>query len=326
MSRILVTGASGFIGTNLLQHYIDRGEEVLNVDFAEPRDPSQKQFWRDVDIRDESKLVAVVKDFKPDYLYHLAARTDIDGQTLAEYDHNTEGTRNAVKASLAVGSVQRAVFFSSQLVVSVGYTPKDDTDVNPPNAYGESKAVGEKIVREEAGDRFPWVIVRPTTIWGPWFGVKYQGLYRNVRRGRYMHPAGRKIKKVWGFVGNTVFHLQRLAEAEAKEVAGRTLYMADYDPTDLWEYAQIIRNCWGAPPIRQVPLAALKGLALFGDALKSVGKSFPLTSYRLGNMLGQMELSIDPLKKVCGPQPFTLEESVRQTVEWMRAHEDFDRN
>ena len=326
MSKIVITGASGFIGTNLLQYFEDQGHEVINIDNETPRNLLQIENWRNVDIRDEAKFVQTVKDFKPELMFHLAARTDIDGKTLADYDSNTEGTKNAVLAAQAAGSVRRAIFFSSQLVVRVGYTPKDDLDVNPPNAYGESKAHGEKTVREMASNSMEWVIVRPTTIWGPWFGVKYQGLYRNIRRQRYVHPAGRKIKKVWGYVGNSVFHLDRLAYVDASKVHGKTIYMADYDPTDLLEYAQIIGECWGGKKVRQVPIAVLKALALTGDAMKLVGKNFPMTSYRLGNMLGQMDLSIEPLREICGPQPYTLRESAQATVDWMKAHEDFDRN
>ncbi|MEP6757313.1 MAG: NAD(P)-dependent oxidoreductase [Chthonomonadales bacterium] len=326
MSKVLITGASGFIGTNLTQSYLDRGFEVLNIDIAEPRIQAHNSFWRKVDVRDEASFTAAAREFKPDFLFHLAARTDIDGTTIQEYDSNTDGTRNAVKAAKAAGSVSRAVFFSSQLVLRVGYTPKNDEDVNPPNPYGDSKAVGEKIVRAESDGAFPWVIVRPTTIWGPWFGVKYQGLYRQIRRGRYMHPKGVKIKKVWGYVGNSVFSLSKLAEADAALVDGKTLYLADNKPTDLHDYAEIIRNCWGAPPIREVPVTVLKSVAIFGDALKMVGKSFPLTSYRLNNMLSQMDVSIDPLKQACGPQPFSLQQSAEQTVEWLRANEGFDRD
>ena len=73
--KILITGASGFIGTNLVENYVARGVEVLNFDIDTPRTPPHVAFWRKGDIRDRNKLVCTVKDFRPDRIINLAAAT-----------------------------------------------------------------------------------------------------------------------------------------------------------------------------------------------------------------------------------------------------------
>lgn len=325
MAKILITGGSGFIGTNLVELHRKKGDEILNLDWQPVRNPEHESHWTNLDVLDREKFVEAVRNFQPDVFYHLAARTDIDGKTLDEYKTNTDGVRNAVLAAKTCENLQRFVVASSQLVCRVGYYPKDEFDYAPPNAYGESKVMTEKIVREEA-EGLPWVLIRPTTIWGDWFGVKYQGLYRTVRRNRYIHPKGMKINKVWGYVGNSVFCLEKLASAEESKVKGKVFFLADYEAYDLLDYAKRIEKAWGAAPIKEVPLFLLRSIAKFGDLMKAMGRNFPLHSYRLSNFLAQMQADLKPLEEVCGPLPYTLDQSVANTVAWIKAHEDFDRD
>lgn len=65
----------------------------------------------------------------------------------------------------------------------------------------------------------PWVLVRPTSIWGPWFDVPYRNFFLSVARRRYVHPAGKRIHKSFGFVGNITWHLHRLMIAPRPQVA-----------------------------------------------------------------------------------------------------------
>lgn len=79
--RILVTGCSGFIGTNIIEFYKDNFE-VLNIDCLKPRNNDHIVFWKNVDILDEELTTSVFKDFQPNYVFHMAARTDLEGKTL----------------------------------------------------------------------------------------------------------------------------------------------------------------------------------------------------------------------------------------------------
>ncbi|MCG9893891.1 MAG: NAD(P)-dependent oxidoreductase, partial [Fimbriimonadaceae bacterium] len=218
MARILITGGSGFIGTNLVRHCLDQGHEVLNLDTEEVRDGGQASFHRAVNILDRDAVAGIFRDFRPEIVHHLAARTDIDGTTLEDYAANTDGVRNVVAACRESG-VRRLVVASSQLVNPLTVVPKDEFDCSPPNAYGASKVETEKIVRAEA-EGLEWVLIRPTTIWGPWFGVKYQGLYRQIKAGRFMLPKGRRIQKIWGYVGNAAWSIQKLADLPAERILG----------------------------------------------------------------------------------------------------------
>ncbi len=321
MTRILVTGGSGFIGTNLVQHLLTLGTEVRSVDSRPPQNQAHQPLWAQADIRDKSTLTAAVREFRPDCLIHLAARTDLNGLTVADYDTNTVGVENVVLAAKDA-EVPRVLFASSQLVCTPGYQPKTDEDYNPPNPYGESKVIGEQIVRTMAGEAFPWALFRPTSIWGPWFQEPYRDFFLRVRRGSYVQARGVRVAKSFGYVGNAVRQLAALTGCPAELLHRRVLYLADYEPVVVSDWADMIQREWGVAPIKEVPLGVLQVAAKTGDGLRRLGwKGVPLTSYRLKNLLTSSPQDMEPLRELCGPVPYTQAEGTRLTIEWLRTQE-----
>lgn len=320
--KVLVTGGSGFIGTNVCGHLLRQGVPTLNLDIAAPRDAAQLAVWQRLDICHTADLRQAVDDFAPDTILHLAARTDLDGKSPQDYAANTRGVENMIDAALACKSVQRVVFASSRLVCKIGYTPSSETDYCPTTAYGESKVAGEKIVRARAqGAPWGWVQVRPTSIWGPWFGVPYKLFFDAVARGRYVHPRGVNILKSFGFVGNTVQQLMAITAAETSQIDRKTIYLADYPPIQVSNMAALIRQELGIARGREVPMAVLKLVARLGDIAKAFGWAQPpLTSFRLANLVTPMVYDLAPLQAIAGPLQFDLADGVRQTVAWMRDH------
>jgi GlcNAc-P-P-Und epimerase len=320
MKRVFVTGGSGFIGTNLIDSFLADGWEVLSFDREPVRDSRHSAFLRRGNLGDADALAALLRDFRPAYVVHLAARTDLDGKTLADYDANITGVRNMIAAIRAAGAVERVVFASSRYVHRTEVFPAREDEYSPFTVYGESKVETERIVRS-AGLEVPWALVRPTSIWGPWFRVPYRMFFDTVRKGVYVHPRGRRISKSYGYVGNVVHQIRQFLAADAAKVNRRTLYVSDDRNMDVLEFAQIIQRAWGARPIRQVPLALMRSLALAGDALKALGMSNPpLTSFRLNNLLTPMNYDMSATIAVAGPSPFSLEQGVQRTVEWIRQH------
>ena len=180
--KLLVTGGSGFIGTNAVDYALNAGYKVLNVDLARPQNPAHESLWVNVDLRDELGLGAAVRDYAPTHVLHLAAQTGMDATDLSYFSSNTDGTANLVAALKKCPSMRRLLVTSSLLVCRLGYLPKSDTDYCPPNFYGESKVITERIVRDDLALQFSWSIVRPSSVWGPWFVGPYRTFFRAVSK------------------------------------------------------------------------------------------------------------------------------------------------
>ena len=111
--KILLTGASGFIGTNLLEDLLAKGYEVKNLDWNEPKIPARKNLWENVNIINYEDFEKAVVGFNPDYIVHLAARTDLDGKTLEDYDQNITGVENLMKIIHKLPNLKKIIITST---------------------------------------------------------------------------------------------------------------------------------------------------------------------------------------------------------------------
>ena len=180
MIKLLITGGSGFIGTNLINHLLKLKEYILlSIDVNQPKIEEHKHLWKLVDICDVTLLKKTIKEFQPDYVIHLAARTDLLGKELLSYNANIGGVINLLDALEEVPNLKRAIFASSMYVCEPGYMPKDSEDYAPHTLYGESKVKTEKIIKSR-NPQYIWSIFRPTSIWGPWVGEPYDKFFRIV--------------------------------------------------------------------------------------------------------------------------------------------------
>lgn len=324
--RVVITGGSGFVGTNLVSFYAERGWEIRNFDILPPRNRNHDRYWRRVDLLDRDTLIRELRDFRPSVVLHFGARTDLDESVnLAGYAANIEGVCNVVDAIRATPSVARAIFASSQLVCRIGYVPRDENDYHPTTLYGSSKVLTERIVRAADDIGAVWTIVRPTSLWGPWFDVPYKNFFLAIARNLYVHPGATKTLKQWGFIGNAVFQVWTLVRSSGDAVHKRTFYLADYEPLDLRTFANTIQVALHARPIRTVPPRLLALVARLGDVAQTFGwTNPPLTSFRYNNIVMPELQDLEALKEVVGPLPYTSEQGIDITVRWLRQQEDTD--
>lgn len=324
MKKILITGGSGFIGTNLIEFYKDR-TDVLNIDISKPRNKEHTQYWEKADINDYEKLYSVVSEFNPDIVIHMAARTDLDGKTLEDYSANIQGVKNMLDITNKIDSITKVIFASSRLVCKIGYQPKDELDYCATTVYGESKAIGEKLVRENKEYSKKWILLRPTSIWGPWFDIPYKNFFTTIEKNRYAHPQNKEIYKLFGYVKNSVHIINKLIIDDT--LNGKTVYLSDFEALEVHNWANMISNEFHKKNVKQVPLFILTFFANLGDLLKYVGyKNPPLTNFRLDNLLTQMLYDVKDVKAVVGELPYSLKSGVEETIEWMKKHESISRS
>lgn len=319
MSKVLITGGSGFIGCNLVAYLLKMNYEVLNLDLVSPRNVDLKKSWEKCNLLEQSSLEASAKRFNPAYVIHLAARTDLKGSSIDDYKANTEGTRNLIKVLENLEDVSRVIFASSRLVCKIGHTPIAEDDYSATTSYGLSKVMMEKDIRRLCRDAaYDWLIFRPTSIWGPWFGEPYRDFFDVVASGKYFHPLGIKITKSFGYVGNAVYLLEKVISSTAS-LQKNTIYLTDFVNIDVLDWANLIRKKMGKSNVRQVPLIFLRGVASFGSCIEWVGfKRVPLTKFRLDNLLTDMYFDTSSLLQFDSELPFPVDVGVDETLEWIR--------
>lgn len=315
MSKVLITGGSGFIGTNLIDYFLARDYEVINFDINTPRKVEHLNLWRDVDIVDYDSFANFALDFNPEYIVHLAARTDLDGQELSEYDANITGVRNLVRIANLCTELKRALIASSMLVCVPGYVPENTDDYSPHTVYGESKVITEKIIKESCLN-CEWILLRPTSIWGPWFDIPYKGFFEMIMQGRYFHIGKKSTCKTFGFVGNSVHQIHTLLLSTTSDVHGKVFYLGDYEPYHIEEWADEIAKIMNFK-IKRVPFYVINIVAKFGDLLRKFGIRFFITSFRLKNMTTYNTVDMEPTKLIVKEIPYTRIQGVRLTLDWL---------
>jgi UDP-glucose 4-epimerase len=157
--RALVTGGAGFIGSNLADALIARGDEVVIVDDlssgkeANIADATARgAVLHRADIRDGEAMTAIFGEARPEVVFHLAAQMDVRvsiARPAFDARTNVEGTANVLEASRLAGTVRRLVFSSTGGAIygdtDVIPTP-EDVPCLPMSPYGQSKFCAEQYL------------------------------------------------------------------------------------------------------------------------------------------------------------------------------------
>lgn len=317
MEKYLVTGGSGFIGTHLISTLLkNKNISILNIDINPPQIEAHTAIWKAVDICIKEDLDAIINDFQPDYVIHLAARTDLNGNTLQEYSANIVGVQNLLNALDKVANLKHAIFASSMYVCYPGYKPSDFEDYAPHTIYGESKVITEKIIKEKSIS-YNWSIIRPTSIWGPYFKEPYNKFFHIVLSHAYFHLGEKACKKTYGYIDNAVYQILSIRQADRNEVNTKVFYIGDYEPYDITEWANEI-GALSNIKIPTIPFFLFQCAALFGDLLKKVNITFPMTSFRLKNMTTDNIQNLSPIQSIAPLLPVSRNEGNKQTIQWIK--------
>ena len=345
MKKILVTGASGFIGSFICSEGLEKGYDV----WAGMRRTSSSQYLSDerlkfaqLDLGNYDTLREQLRRYKQemegqgwDYVVHAAGATK--SLTREGFFHtNTEGTKNLVRALMAEDMVpQRFVFVSSLSIFGAireepyPYQPILTTDTPVPNtAYGESKMQAEQFlegIKQEAGlDRqqggFPYVILRPTGVYGP-RERDYYIMAKSIKQHVDFAVGYRPQDITFVYVDDVV---QAVFKAfDAPDAVGKGYFLSDGEVYNSRAFSDLLQKELGNPWVLHIkaPLWFLWLVcAVSGTVNRWLGK---LTTLNLDkyHILSQRnwQCDISTAKRDLGYEPqVQLEEGVRRTVRWYR--------
>jgi len=317
--KILVTGSSGFIGSALVSSLRERGVEAHGLDIKLPRWRVLHEDDHHADINDAAAVDAILQRVRPDRIVHLAARADLSNDSVVKYNANIDGVVHLMRAAHRAGSVSRILWTSTQLVSRVGRIPRFDTDFEPDTSYGESKVIGERIVRGLDGGDMEWAILRPTTVWGPGMSDHYLSLLRYLERGRYFHAGSGPTLKSFSYIFNAVHQMQMLLEAPSAAVHRNTFYIADDKPIDMRGWCDDLSAALGVRSSPVIPTPAARLLARCGDVLNvTIAPGFKFNSFRLRNIMTPYVFDTANLQAIVGTLPHGDQAAVAATAAWYR--------
>jgi len=283
--KFLITGCTGFIGQEACRLLSNMGHEVIGLDIRKHdsynRQPKCRLLIADITSgHDISKSINIIGEV--DYIVHLAARTDISSDPPTDYKENIQGVINILKFPVRHGFV----FASTQLVNKLGTANElCIKNYSPDTSYGASKAIGETIIQNFCHK--PYIILRPTTVWGPYCSQHYLNFWTNASLGLYFHSSQSAFKS-FGYVTNVALDFINAALRLGPTNSGLITYSCDQPPLELVAFVNRITKATGRRlPLMVLPKSFSYIIALFFSIFDLIGFSSPYNLRRRRNILTQ---------------------------------------
>ena len=318
MTSILITGASGFIGSFIVEEALRRNFEV----WAAVRKSDERIHFIELDLSSEEVLHQQLAGHHFDYVVHAAGVTKcLDKQDF--FRINTEGTQHLVRALLALQMpLRRFVYISSLSIMGAireqqPYEEIRESDTPRPNtAYGESKLQAEQWLDTQP---IPYIILRPTGVYGP-RERDYFMMAKSIQAHTDFAVGFRQQDITFVYVTDVV---QAVFLALEKGQTGRRYFLSDGEVYQSAAFSNYIRRELGNPWWIRItaPLWLLRVITFVGEYVgRLTGKVTALNNDKYYIMRQRnWRCDITPACQELGYKPqVKLEEGVRRSIKWYR--------
>lgn len=321
--KILVTGASGFIGSFIVEEALRRGFET----WAAVRGSSSREYLRDerihfleLNLSSKEQLMEQLRGKDFDYVVHAAGVTKCLDK--ADFHRiNTEGTRHLIDAIMAVSMPIRLFIFISSLSIfgaireQQPYEEIRESDTPQPNTeYGRSKLAAEQYL---ASTSLPYVILRPTGVYGP-REKDYFIMAKSIKQHSDFAVGFKPQDITFIYVQDVV---QAVFLALEKGKTGRKYFLSDGQVYRSTTFSNLIHEALGRPWWIRItaPVWVLRVVTFFGEHIgRLTGKVTALNNDKY-NILKQRNwrCDIQPAIEELGYAPqYDLQRGVSETIRW----------
>ena len=317
--KITLIGASGFVGTRLIDLLKQSNYEFQNVD------KQQSHFNSEVtvlaNILDKERISSLLKG--TDLVVLLAAehRDDVTPTSLY-YDVNVGGMRNTLEAMEANG-VKRIIFTSSVAVYGLNKkNPTETYPADPFNHYGKSKWEAEKVLQEWYKTHPDWNInvIRPTVIFGERNRGNVYNLLKQISSSRFLMVGKGNNKKSMAYVGNIVAFIKFLIE---KKTAGYEVYnyidKPDFTMNELVDHVSKVLNKH-IPSVHYPLWLGMLGGYFFDVLAFITRRKLTISSVRVKKFCATTQFDATKVQNTDVSAPYTLEEGLARTLEFEFIH------
>jgi len=307
MTKVLITGAGGFIGSHLVDSQLDSGMEVRAVDLhigaLEHAFGHPNLTFLESDIRNQDQLNSCMEGI--DIVYHLAsAHLDVSLSNEHYRSVNVDGTIALLEAACRAG-VKRFIHCSSVGVMGDIENPpaNEDYPCRPTNIYEQTKLEGEHAARRFGNENdFPVVIARPAWVYGPRC-PRTAKLLRQVRKRRFPIFGNGKNLRHPIYITDAVRGLELCAEAP--KAAGETFIIAGSQPVTINELLKTIAAVQNTPsPSIRLPISigVMAGYAL-QLSFKLLGRTPPFSRRSLDFFMKHNAYDISKARRMLNFDP-----------------------
>jgi nucleoside-diphosphate-sugar epimerase len=322
MSRVLITGAGGFIGSHLAADQFRRGHEVVafgyHLDRVRHLERPGGFECIEGDVGDAALRRRALDGV--DTVFHLAAAHLSVRAPESEFRRvNVDAVRGLADDCAAAG-VRRLVHCSSVAVFGTVQDPPVDEDAPclPEIAYDRTKLEGERVLLEEReGSGPPFVILRPVWVYGPGC-PRTEKLFRSIGKGRFIIAGSGRTFRHCLYIRDMLEAFDLAAHAEA--ATGLPIIIGDGGAVEVRELIEDIAKLTGARTPPRVPLALLKAAGLAAEiAFRPLGKEPPLSRRTLKFFTGNTAFDISRARRLLGFEPrYDLTTGLGETWELIR--------
>ena len=323
--KILITGASGFIGSFIVEEALRQGFET----WAAVRRSSSREYLQDerihfieLNLSSKEQLVEQLRGQEFDYVVHAAGVTKcLDKRDFHRI--NTEGTKNLVLALQELQMpLKRFVFVSSLSIFGAikeqqPYDEIRETDTPRPNtAYGRSKLEAEQFL---ATTTLPYIILRPTGVYGP-REKDYFIMAKSIKQHSDFAVGYKRQDITFVYVSDVV---QAVFLSLEKGQTGRKYFLSDGQVYQSTTFSDLIHEELGRPWWIRItaPVWVLRVVTFFGEYVgRMTGKVTALNNDKY-NILKQRNwrCDIEPAIRELGYHPeVDLKEGVRRSIQWYK--------
>lgn len=319
--RVLVTGASGFIGGHLAVRLArDEGARVRAMVRGRVPDYLTKS-GIEIAVGDMLDAEAVYRAAAgSDLVFHCAAKQFPPGTRAQFIAENAGGFENLARAALANGAVR---FVHLSTINVHGFPPPSDCDAESPlrpsgDFYSDSKIETERVAWRYCADKgLPLVIIRPACTYGPRGGAWTLTPIRRVRAGkRVLIGDGSGICNP-AFVNNLVDLI--LLAAQNENAVGQAFIGSDGIGVSWREFYGAYARMMGIRHLNSVPLAAARSIALVSEAVARVTGTRPWVARQSVEFYShRVVYDISKARDILGYHPrVSFEEGMRRTQQWL---------
>ncbi|MBI2024668.1 MAG: NAD-dependent epimerase/dehydratase family protein [Candidatus Harrisonbacteria bacterium] len=321
MKKVLITGATGFIGGALVKRLLkNKNYKIICLVRDLSKAAKLKELGAELvkwDMTDSQNVEDAMRNAS--IVIHLAAVLANKHASKTEMRAvNVDGTRNILKIAKLIGAKQ-FIFLSSALLSwhrSID-CPNEESPVLPTTEYEKTKLEAERLVKSASSSEFQTTVMRPGVVYGPG-GIGFSPLFKAVKTGKFFYVNNGSHIFELTFIDDLIDVI--LATIGNNSAYGETFIISEQNPKTFREFTeQIARTIGVTPPKLSIPAPVFKIAWMFLYPLELLGLPIPISESTFKTLTLRRVFDTTKAKKMLNyTARISLEEGVKQSVDYYK--------